>query len=184
VQTDEEIATTQKAIEKAKSLNYMNETTDQNPTSEFLHQDYAKTQADLASQKATAAATKASIDRMQNQLVSLDAQSLKQGALVREAKASEANYLLYLNKREQERAADVLDARSIADVSIAVQAAPPALPAINPLLAAVGGFVLAILAAIAAGFIAERIDPSFRTPLEVSETLQIPVLASLPRQAA
>jgi len=184
VQTDEEIATTQKAIEKAKSLNYMNETTDQNPTSEFLHQDYAKTQADLASQKATAAATKASIDRMQNQLVSLDAQSLKQGALVREAKASEANYLLYLNKREQERAADVLDARSIADVSIAVQAAPPALPAINPLLAAVGGFVLAVLAAIAAGFIAERIDPSFRTPLEVSETLQIPVLASLPRQAA
>lgn len=184
VQTDEEIASTQKAIEKAKSLNYMNQTTDQNPTSEFLHQDYAKTQADLASQKATAAATQASIDKLQGQLVSLDAQTLKQGALIREAKASEANYLLYLNKREQEKAADALDARSIADVSIAVEAAPPALPAINPLLAGVGGFVLALLAAIAAGFIAERMDPSFRTPLEVSDTLQIPVLASLPRQAA
>lgn len=184
VQVDEEIASTQKAIEKAKSFNYVNQTTDQNPTSEYLHQDYAKTQADLASQKATAAAAKASIDRMHNQLVTLDAQSLKQGALLREAKASEANYLLYLNKREQERAADALDERSIADVSIAVQAVPPALPAINPLLAGIGGLVLALLAATATGFIAERIDPSFRTPSEVSETLHIPVLASLPRQAA
>jgi uncharacterized protein involved in exopolysaccharide biosynthesis len=184
VQTDEEIASTQKAIEKARSFNYMNQTTDQNPTFEYLHADYAKTQADLASQKATAAAAKASINRMHQQLVSLDAQSVKQGALIREQKANEANYLLYLNKREQERAADALDARSIADVSIAVPAVPPALPAINPLLAGVGGFVLAMLAAIAAGFLAERMDPSFRSPVEVSDTLNIPVLASLPRQAA
>src|SRR5215467_203643 len=173
VQTDEEIAATQKAIDKAKSLNYVNETTDQNPTSGFLHQDYAKTQADLASQKATAAATVASIDRMRRQLVELDAQALQQGALVREAKANETNYLLYLNKREQERAADALDARNIADVAITVEATPPALPAINPLLAGLGGLVLAILAAIATGFIAERMDPSFRTPAEVSDTLQI-----------
>ena len=184
VQTDEEIATTQKAIEKAKSLNYVNETTDQNPTSEYLHQDLAKTQADLASQKATANATRASIERMKRQLVTLDAQSLKQGALVREAKANEVNYLLYLNKREQERAADALDARNIADVAIAVEATPAALPAINPVLAGVAGLVFAILAAIATGFLAERMDPSFRTPTEVSETLEIPVLASLPRQAA
>jgi uncharacterized protein involved in exopolysaccharide biosynthesis len=121
---------------------------------------------------------------MHEHLVALDAQSLKQGALIREQKANEANYLLYLNKREQERAADALDARSIADVSIAVPAVPPALPAINPLLAGIGGFLLAALSGLAAGFIAERIDPSFRTPIEVSDTLHVPVLASLPRQAA
>jgi len=184
VQTDEEIATTQKAIEKAKSFNYMNQTTDQNPTFEFLRQDYAKTQADLASQRATAAATRASINKMNSQLVSLDAQTLKQGALIREQKANEANYLLYLNKREQERAADALDARNIADVSIAVPAVAPTLPAINPLLATIGGFVIAMLAAIAAAFIKEKMDPSFRSPAEVSDTLHVPVLASLPRQAA
>jgi uncharacterized protein involved in exopolysaccharide biosynthesis len=162
----------------------MNQTTDQNPTFEFLHQDFAKTQADLASQKASAAATKTSINRMHEQLVSLDAQTLKQGALIREQKANEANYLLYLNKREQERAADALDARSIADVAIAVPAVPPALPAISPLLAGMGGLLLSLLAGLAAGFIAERIDPSFRTPGEVTDTLRVPVLASLPRQAA
>ena len=121
---------------------------------------------------------------MHEQLVSLDAQSLKQGALVREQKATEANYLLYLNKREQERAADALDARSIADVAIAVPATVPALPAINPLLAGIGGFLLAALAGVSAGTIVERMDPSFRTPVEVTDALHVPVLASLPRQAA
>jgi uncharacterized protein involved in exopolysaccharide biosynthesis len=184
VQVDEEIASTQKAIEKAKSFNYMNQTTDQNPTYEFLRQDYARTQADLASQKATANATQASIQKINAQMVSLDGQTLQQGALIREQKANEANYLLYLNKREQERAADALDARSIADVSIAVQAVPSALPAINPLLAGMGGLLLALMSAVAAGYLAERVDPTFRTPVEVTDTLRIPVLASLPRQAA
>jgi uncharacterized protein involved in exopolysaccharide biosynthesis len=184
VETDEEIANTKKAIEKAKSLNYMNETTDHNPTYEFLRQDYARTQADLASQKANATSIGSSLKTMHAQMVNLDSKSLKQGALLREAKANEANYLLYLNKREQERASDVLDEKRIADVAIAVPAVPPALPAINPLLVGLGGFVLALLAGISAGFIAERIDPSFRTPGDVIETLHIPVLASVPRQAA
>jgi uncharacterized protein involved in exopolysaccharide biosynthesis len=184
VETDEEIANTKKAIEKAKSLNYMNETTDHNPTYEFLRQDYARTQADLASQKANATSIGSSLKTMHAQMVNLDSESLKQGALLREAKANEANYLLYLNKREQERASDVLDEKRIADVAIAVPAVPPALPAINPLLVGLGGFVLALLAGISAGFIAERIDPSFRTPGDVMETLHIPVLASVPRQAA
>ena len=184
VETDEEIANTKKAIEKAKSLRYMNETTDHNPTYEFLHQDYARTQADLASQKANATSIAASLKTMHAQMVGLDSSSLKQGALLREAKANEANYLLYLNKREQERASDALDEKRIADVAIAVPAIPPALPANNPLLVGVGGFVFAMLAGISAGLIAERLDPSFRTPVDVTETLRIPVLASVPRQAA
>jgi uncharacterized protein involved in exopolysaccharide biosynthesis len=184
LETDEEITNTKKAIEKAKSLSYLNETTDHNPTYEFLRQDYARTQADLASQKANAAAIAASLKTMHTQMVALDSKSLKQGALLREAKANEANYLLYLNKREQERASDALDEKRIADVAIAVPAIPPALPAINPLLVGLGGLVLAVLAGISAGFIAERVDPSFRTPAEVMETLHIPVLASVPRQVA
>jgi uncharacterized protein involved in exopolysaccharide biosynthesis len=184
LQADQEIANTKKAIEKAKTLNYVNETTDHNPTYEFLRQDYARTQADLASQKASAASIAASLKTMHAQMVALDSKSLRQGALLREAKANEANYLLYLNKREQERASDVLDEKRIADVAIAVPAIAPALPAINPLLVGFGGFVFAVLAAVSAGFIAERVDPSFRTPVEVVETLRIPVLASLPKQAA
>ena len=184
LEADEEIAKTQAAIRDAKELNYANHTTDRDPTYELLRQDVAKTQLDLASQTANAAAIANSIRTMRLQMIDLDAKAVKQTALVREAKANEANYLLYLSKREQERTSDALDQKRIADVAIAVPAVVPALPAFNPLLVAFGGLIFAILAGIAAGFAAEWLDPSFRTPLEVAEILKMPVLACVPRQVA
>jgi capsular polysaccharide biosynthesis protein len=44
------------------------------------------------------------------------------------------------------------------------------------------GFLLAIFAAIAAAYLAELADPSFRTPSEVEDTLNIPILAAVPKQ--
>jgi hypothetical protein len=182
-EADEEIAKTKAAIQKAKELNYANQTTDRDPTHELLRQDLAKTQLDMASQTANAAAIQKSIQSMRSQMNELDAKAVKQTGLLREEKADEANYLLYQTKREQEFTSDALDKRGIADVSIAVPAVVPALPAFNPVLVGLGGLILAALAGFAAGFAADWFDPSFRTPLEVSEVLNVPVLASVPRQA-
>ncbi|MGC2530362.1 MAG: Wzz/FepE/Etk N-terminal domain-containing protein [Candidatus Acidiferrum sp.] len=183
-EADDEIAKTQKAIQNAKQMNYANQTTDRDPTYELLQQDLAKTQLDLASQKANTVAIQKSIQSVRAQMGDLDAKAVKQAALIREDKADEANYLLYETKREQEYTSDALDKRKIADVAIAVPAVPSALPAFNPFQVTFGGFLLAILAGVAAGFIAEWLDPSFRTPAEVAEILKMPVLASVPRQAA
>jgi capsular polysaccharide biosynthesis protein len=46
------------------------------------------------------------------------------------------------------------------------------------------GFWIALLAAIGAGYLAELADPSFRTPSEVEELLNVNVLAAVPKQAA
>ena len=183
-EADEEIAKTKAAIQKAQDLNYANQTTDRDPTHELLRQDFAKTQLDLASQTANAAAIQKSIQSMRAQMADLDVKAVKQAALLREDKAAEANYLLYQTKREQEYTSDALDKKRIADVAIAVPAVVPALPAFNPFLVGLGGLILAGLAGIAAGFIGEWLDPSFRTPTEVTEVLNMPVLASIPRQAA
>jgi uncharacterized protein involved in exopolysaccharide biosynthesis len=183
-EADEEIAKTKAAIQKAQDLNYANQTTDRDPTHELLRQDFAKTQLDLASQTANAAAIQKSIQSMRAQMADLDAKAVKQAALLREDKAAEANYLLYQTKREQEYTSDALDKKRIADVAIAVPAVVPALPAFNPFLVGLGGLIFAGLAGIAAGFIAEWLDPSFRTPNEVAQVLNMPVLASVPRQAA
>jgi uncharacterized protein involved in exopolysaccharide biosynthesis len=183
-EADDEIAKTKAAIQKAQDLNYANQTTDRDPTHELLRQDFAKTQLDLASQTANAAAIQKSIQSMRAQMADLDAKAVKQAALLREDKADEANYLLYQTKREQEYTSDALDKKRIADVAIAVPAVVPALPAFNPFLVGLGGLIFAGLAGIAAGFVAEWLDPSFRTPNEVTEVLNMPVLASVPRQAA
>jgi len=183
-EADEEISQTQAAIAQARQMIYKNETTDRDPTREFLRQDIARTQADLVSQRATAAATADSLKSLRLQMADLDAKAVKQSALLRQAKADEANYLLYLTKREQERTSDALDERRIADVAIAVPPVVPALPAINPFTFALLGFLFALLAGASSGFLVEYIDSSFRSPEEVASTLNISVLASVPRRAA
>jgi succinoglycan biosynthesis transport protein ExoP len=183
-EADREIADTQAAIDKAQNMSFVNKTTSVDPTYEYLRQDMAKTQADLAAQKATATTLTSTIRNMHMQMVDLDSKAVKQAALIREAKANETNYLLYLGKREQERTSDALDKNRIADVEIAVPPVVPLLPARGPFLVMLISFVLATISAIAAGYLAEFADTSFRTPAEVSETLSMPVLAVFPRKAA
>ncbi len=100
-ETEQEIAQTKEAITRAEQAKYVNKTTDRDTTFEYLRQDQAKTEADLASEQATAAALSNTIHGMQSEMVSLDVKAVKQGALLREAKANEGNYLLYLNKRNK-----------------------------------------------------------------------------------
>jgi uncharacterized protein involved in exopolysaccharide biosynthesis len=182
-EADQEIKETQDAIQKAESMKYVNETTDRDNTYEFLREDLAKTNSDLASQNATAGQLVDSINKMKAQMVDLDGKAVTQAALIRDEKADEANYLLYLSKREQERSSDALDQRRIADVAIAVPAVVPVLPAINPMLVLLIGFAFAWIAGFSSAFIAEYLDASFRTPAEVAETLKIPVVASIPKHS-
>jgi uncharacterized protein involved in exopolysaccharide biosynthesis len=183
-EADAEIAETEEAIHKAEESQYRNTTTDRDPTFEYLREDRARTEADLAAQQAAAAELLNTIHGMRSELVSLDEKAVKQAALVRETKTNEGNYLLYLTKREQERTSDALDDKRIANVAIAVPAAIPVLPAHNPNSIMLAGFFFAVLGGIGAGYFAELIDPSFRTPAEVEEMLKITVLAAVPKEAA
>jgi uncharacterized protein involved in exopolysaccharide biosynthesis len=183
-EVDQEIAQTNQAIAEAEKSKYVNTTTDRDPTFEFLREDRAKTEADLASEQARAAALQTSIHDMHAQMVDWDAKAIQQEALLREAKANEGNYLLYLTKREQERTSDALDNKRIVNVAIAVPAEVPVLPAHSPFSIVFAGFWFAVAAAVCAGYLAELADPSFRTPSEVEEALNIPILAAVPKQVA
>jgi capsular polysaccharide biosynthesis protein len=46
-----------------------------------------------------------------------------------------------------------------------------------------GGILLAMVLSAGAVFVAEYLDPSFRTPEEVQQYLSIPLLAALPKSA-
>jgi len=179
---EEEIAQTNEAIANAERAKHINKTTDRDPTFEYLRQDQARTKADLASEQATATALENDLQSMQSEMVGLDVKAVKQAELLREVKANEGNYLLYLEKREQERTSDALDQKRIADVAIAVPPYVPVLPARSPYSVMLTGFFLAVLGGMCAGYLAELLDPSFRTPDEVAEILKIAVVASVPRQ--
>jgi uncharacterized protein involved in exopolysaccharide biosynthesis len=183
-EADQEIAQTEAAIAEAKKTQFVNQTTDRDPTYELLKEDIVKTQADLASQKATATAIERSLGNLQGEMVALDQKAVRQTNLLREAKLNEANYLLYSSKREQERTSDALDQKRIGNVAIAVPPTVPVLPAYSPVTLLPIGFLLAIFGSVGIAYVAEYLDPCFRTPGEVADLLQVPVLASVPRQSA
>lgn len=182
-EADKEIAQTEAAIADANKVQYVNETTDRDPTFEFLREDVARTKTDLASQRATETALKQSLEKVQTEMVNLDKKALKQQDLLREAKADESNYLLYLAKREQERTSDALDQKRIGNVSVAVPAVFPILPAYSPFLVMAVGLFVAVFMSVGLAFALDYFDSSFRTPAEVLETLRIPVLGAVPKQS-
>jgi polysaccharide biosynthesis transport protein len=183
-EADEEIAGTQAAIAEAQKTQYVDETTDRDPTFELLREDLAKAKSDLAAQRAGAQELKLGIHVMQSQMVDLDQKNLKQADLNREIKANEDNYLLYLAKQEQALASDALNRKKIANVTIAVPPTIPVLPSVSALLALAVGFPVAFGLSIGAGYAAEYLDSSLCTPAQVTELLGIPVVIAIPRQAA
>jgi uncharacterized protein involved in exopolysaccharide biosynthesis len=179
-EADREIAQTQSAINDAQKTQFVNQTTDRDPTYELMREDVARTQADLAAQKATATALQHSMQSIQEQMMNLDEKAVKQADLIREVKADEGNYLLYLSKREQERTSDALDQKRIGNVAIAVPPIMPMLPAYSALVIFLVGCFLAAFLSVCGVFVMEYLDSSFRTPAEVVEVLRLPVLASVP----
>lgn len=184
VEAQREVDQTEAAIADATKQQFVSQSTDHDPTYELMREDAAKTKADLAAQQAVAVALNHSIQDMQQQMVNLDGTATTQADLIREVKANEGNYLLYLSKREQERISDALDQKVIGNVAIAVPPVLPILPAISPVLVMVIGIVLSGFLAAGATCVAEYLNPSLRTPSEVLEVLRIPVLAAVPKQTA
>lgn len=183
-EANQEVANAKAAIAKAEKNPYVNRETDRDPTFELLREDLAKTEADLAAQRANLAAVNRSTQSLQTGLVDLDQKSLTQQDLERDVKANEDNYLLYLSKREQERTSDALDKTRIANVAIAVPPAIPALPSRSLTMILLAGLCLSILLSIAAAYIVEYFDSSFHTPAQVIDMLGIPVVVAVPKKMA
>ncbi len=170
------------AIADAKAGAVHEETTDQNPTHEWVRTEMAKAEADLVGLKARSSALSGAVRTLQDRALKLDQQSVVQQELLRTAKADEDSYLLFRKKREEARIADELDESKIVNVAVAEAAAVPLVPTGFPLeMKLILAVVIAALVSLGAGFVGEYLDPSFRTVSEVKEYLDIPLLATLPR---
>lgn len=181
-EVDSQIAQTRDAIADADKKAVREETTDQDPTHAWVRTELAKAEADLLGLQARASVMSGSLRKMQNRLFNLDKDAIVQQNLMRAAKASEESYLLYHRKREEARIADALDQRRIVNAAIAEAPTVPLVPDGLPTgVKLILSLVVASLVSLGAGFLAEHLDPSFRTPGEVKECLDLPLLAAIPK---
>jgi uncharacterized protein involved in exopolysaccharide biosynthesis len=183
-EADDELAQTQAAYAEAQKTKFLNQTTDRDSAYELLRLDLAKTQADLAAQQATVQALQQSRATINRQMVQLEHASLKHSDLLRDVKANEDNYLLYLAKREQEHTSDALDQKRIGNVAIAVPPQMPVLPVYGMPMVLLMGFALALFFSVVTAYAGDYMNSSIRTPSEINEILGIPALASFPRRVA
>jgi uncharacterized protein involved in exopolysaccharide biosynthesis len=181
-EVQQQIDQTLDAIAKAEKAPAREETTDRNPSYDWLHSELTKSNAELASLRARAAETMSIIRQYRNQLGVINVNGAAQDNLLREVKEAEGNDLLYKQKREEARIGDALDRQRIVNVAIAEAATVPALPA-HPYwaLTLVLGTLLAGLVSPGVAFVVDYLNPSLRTPDEVRDVLQIRVLAALPK---
>jgi uncharacterized protein involved in exopolysaccharide biosynthesis len=177
---ERQIAEAKAAVEHDQQTPVRDTTTDHDPTYELIREDLAKAKEQLAALKGLEAGNQRAINQYKASTVSLEQKTIAQQDLLREVKANEDNYLLYLHKREESRVESALNAGRFANVSIAQEAAIPALPAFSPLLAMLLAAICACMVSVGTVYTAELLNDTFRTPDELKGYLEVPVLASLP----
>jgi uncharacterized protein involved in exopolysaccharide biosynthesis len=180
-EVDEQIAETKSAISAEENKPIREKTTDQNPNYQWIRAELTKAQTDLSGLKAREAAATSIAKQYHEAARRLDQDGVVQQELLRAAKTQEENYLLYVRKSEEARISDALDQQGILNVALAEQPVVPALPSRSPLNAAILTLLLAVSVSLSTAFVVDLMDPSFRTPDELSSYLGMPVLATLPK---
>jgi len=180
-EVDQQIADARAAISAEESKPIRDQTTDQNPDYLWVRAELTKAQADLNGLKARAAAAASVAANYHEEAQRLGQNEIVQDNLLTAAKTQEANYLLYVQKREEARISDALDQRGILNVSLAEQPVVPALPKRSPLAIALLTLLLAGTFSLSTAFVLDFMDPTFRTPDELAGCLGTPVLAALPK---
>ena len=178
-EVDQQIAQTRAAITSAEKSLLREETTDRDPTYEWVREGLAKAKSELSALQARSEAMSRAVQTYQEKARALDQKEVVQQALLRDVKAEEENYLLYRHKQEEARISDALDRGRIINVAVAEPAAPPVMPTHSRGLTALLGFLLATLVSLGSAVIAEHLDPALRSADEVKEFLEVPVIASI-----
>lgn len=180
-EVEAEIAQTRSAIAAAENQPLRDETTDQDQTFEWLKNELAKARTELAALEARAASTERIVRAYRENASQLDGEGMVQQDLIREAKVAQDNYLLYLRKQEESRISDALDQKRIVNVAVAEAATVPALPSSPAWLSTLlVGSLLATLVGLGSAFAADYLDPTIRTPDELEQVLDVPVLSAMP----
>jgi uncharacterized protein involved in exopolysaccharide biosynthesis len=184
VEADKEIKDTQASIaaEEAKPIKEL--TSERSPTYAWIDEELAKDRADGVALRARAASERETVQDYEVQSRDLEQKGIQQLELTRSLKTNEENYLLYLRKREEARMTQALNSTRIVNVAIALPPTMPILPSNSRLLVLLLGIFIALTVTSGTVFACEKFDPSFRTPTEIADELNIPVLAAVPSTSA
>lgn len=180
VEVQAQIEKTRQSIRSYEQSPVREEVTNANPTHEWLESELARARALYAELTAKRARFQETLDRDRASVRRLETLDNRQKELLRDVAVKEKNYFNSLQKQENSRISEALDRSNHLNIAIAEQVKRPVLrtgPARFQLLFA--AFLAAAAAACGLAFMADRLDPTFRSPEEVMRCLEIPVVVSV-----
>jgi uncharacterized protein involved in exopolysaccharide biosynthesis len=180
-QLQEELRRSQEALARAQSTPVKGETTDQNPTHQWLRDERVRARTERTALAARASALTRSIAEARERARHLDSARVEQEDLLRSLKTAQDGYELYRQKQEEARISDALDQTRMSNVAVVEAPTVPNVPTKSKRTAILLlGFIVALLGGAGASLVMHYLDPHFRTPDEVRSVLGVPVLATLP----
>ncbi len=180
-EVEQEIQKTRTTIAAEDAAPLRESTTDVDPTHILVTSELAKARADLSGLVARRGTLEATARGYHAVVHDLENKGRLEQDLLREVKAAEENYLLYVKKREQSRITDALDQMRILNVVVVEEPSVPALPVHSPWMLAAAGLLLATIVSVTIVFVLDFFDSSFHVSHEIESALNIPVLAAVPR---
>ncbi len=176
-EVDKQIAQLQAAIAAEGQNPVKQVSSNENPTYLLLQAELVKANTDLKGYAAKSRATAPVVEAYKQQALAIDQKGIQRQDLLRNIKAADQDYMLYVQKQEQARISDELDKGRILNVAVAEAPVAASFPVYSPWLLILAGVVVALMLSMAAAFISDYIDPTFRTPDEVDAVLGLPLLA-------
>ncbi len=182
-EVDEQILTTNEALQKAVKTTASEETTDTNPLRQSLESELARAKIDQKGRIALQRNLSEQVGQYQAQLTRLTGATAIHDDLARQVKQSEETYQLYAKKEEESRISDALDKQKISNVSVAEIPIAPLMPNKNErLTVGVLGLSIGLLFSFGSAFAGELLRDTFYSPRELETFAEVPVLATIPFQ--
>ena len=177
---EQQIAETQASIATAEGSPLRDQTTDVNPTRQWIDSELAKAQAELRELQSRADNFSGIVKTYDSQARAMNDQQLRYEELIRNAKSAEENYALYLRKREESRINKALDQRRILNLTVIQAATHPYLASRSRFSYLAAGLIFATIVTSGLLVVLENGNNTFRTPRELEHLFSVPVLATLP----
>jgi len=181
---DEQIAETKAAIAVETESPLREETTEKDPNYEWAKGELEKAQVEATALRAREAHTQWELSQSWERAQRLGESAIHQQDLLRNLKTAEETYLLYARKSEEARIGDALDERGILNVTIVEPPRAPLLPRHAGWVVMLAGLIAATGGSTGVAFGADALDPALKSPDDVLACLEVPVLASFPRDVA
>ena len=180
-EVDEQIRTTEAALQRATQTTYSEQASDINPLRQALQSELTKAKVEQVGQFALRDNLTAQVRLYQTQLANLGNATTQHDDLSRQVKQADETYRLYAQKQEESRISDELDKQKISNVSIAEAPTVPRVPyKTNRSLTVILGLAMGLLLGVGCAITAEFFRETVHTPRELEAFAGVPVLTTIP----